>query len=226
MHKLKIIIGLTLTAALSFAITGCETEDDNKLASAQECLDKLRDSDADSVAQACAEKVAGLTSPASYLIRCSVDFFVGGVKATQIVAAYDGLQSAAEKDKAPILMVLLAQDSTAEAATTLSDCTKSEVPSLIYLATVSQLGTLFEFPTVANGGFNPADPDTFLDHCAAAPGNCDDTAIGSAVVGMYDIYCIGDAAENEVCSEINSAIVAGGGNYDAVATALYGLLDQ
>lgn len=205
---------------------GCETKDDNKLSDAQECLDNLADSALDAAAQNCKDKVAGLTSPASYVIRCSVDFFLGGVKSTQIANAFQQYNDTAANAKAAVLMSLLAQSSKALAQTTYDDCVKSEVPSLIYIATVSQTGTIMTVDGATGGCPAPCtDPAIFLAQCSAggAGGVCDDAAIGAAVTSMYGSYCVGDAADNSVCTDIASAIASGGGDA-AVAIALYAAL--
>lgn len=213
------LVGGLLISFFALFFVGCETEDDNKLASAQECLDNLRDSDAPSVAQNCANKVAGLSSPESYVIRCSVDFFLGGVTSSDITDAFNAYETAPANLKAATLMAGFAQTSPAFAQTTFDDCVKSEVPSLIYIATISQVGTLM---TDASGG--STDPAVFLPICAGGGSPCDEVAIGTAVTTMYSSYCIGDAADTSVCKDIATAIAAGGSDPVAVANALYAAL--
>ncbi len=213
----------TLLATLtlcSFALLSCESDEDNALSSAQQCLDKLKDSDSDAAADACAAKVAGQSSPESYVIRCSVNFFKGGVKSSTMIAAFDQYENAAANEKAAVLMAALSQSTAQEAEDTLAACQKSEVPSLIYVATVSLTGTLM----TSLGG--STDPAVFLAACAAggAGGVCEDATIGTAITSMYDVYCVGSAAESQTCTEINSAIAAGGGNPAQVAIQLYALL--
>lgn len=208
----------TLASLITMFSLGCETKDDNKLAAAQDCLDNLRDSDGNAAAQSCADKVAGLTSPESYVIRCSVDFFVGGVKSSDIADAFAAYNNAAESAKAAILMANLAQSTKSNAQTTLDDCVKSQVSSLIYIATVSQVGTIL---TIDGGSTTPA---TFLANCSNVASPCDDAAIGTAVTTMYGSYCVGSAADSSVCKDVAAAIQTGGGNPTAIADALYQLL--
>lgn len=211
-------ISLILISTFSLLSISCEEKDDNKLAAAQECLDKLNDSSGAASALACEEKISGLTSPQSYVVRCAVRFIVGGVTSSDIVSAFSSYDSAPENQKAAILMAALAQDTPDMAANTVAACKSSKVPSLDYIASISQVGTLM----VRNSG--NSDPAVFLPNCASAAATCDAATIGTAVTSMYGVYCVGDAAENQTCQEINSAIQAGNGDPTAVAMALYALL--
>ena len=110
-----LVVGMVV---LSFGLLSCEEDEDNKLAKAQQCLDGLNDGSAVAEAQACAEKVSGLSSPASYVIRCSVGFFVGNVRTTKIAQAFDAYEDAPENEKAQVLIGALAQNTTAQARIT------------------------------------------------------------------------------------------------------------
>ncbi len=212
----RFILILSILAIAVFNIS-CESDDDNKLAKAQACLDKVNDTNI-AQAQACAAMVNGLTSPESYVIRCSVGFIVGTVTATKIAAAFDDYDAAPANLKAATLMGALSHDSTAHAAETVAACKASKVASLDYLATLSQTGTIMT--TSASND----DPAAFLAYCAGGGNVCQDEVIGAAVTSMYSVYCIGDAASNPACSDIGSAIAAGGGDPALVATSLYALL--
>lgn len=208
------IFFVSILSAVALLSLGCETDDDNKLAKAQECLDKVDDANI-AAAQSCASIVDGLTSPESYVIRCSVGFIVGGVTSADITGAFDAYNAAPANLKAATLMGALAHGTDGEAATTAAACKASEVPSLDYLATLSQVGTAM----IVGGG--SSTPATFLTNCAA--GSCNDTVVGNAIISMYDVYCIGEAATNPACTDIGSAIDAGGAPA-AIAQALYDLL--
>jgi hypothetical protein len=214
---------LSILITLTLGLFSCEKTDDNKLADAQACLDKLRSTSLDAAALACQSKVDGLTSPQSYVIRCSVGFFLGGIKSSSIVAAYDSYTAAPANLKVATLMGALSSNSVAQADSTFAVCQKSGVSSLIYLAALSQTGTILQDGA---GGAGITDPATFISNCAngGAGGICNDAAIGTTVVVLYDSYCMGSAADSLVCTQINGAIQAGGGNPAAIATALYGLL--
>ena len=226
-HLMKRIAFALLATALALVSLSCEEPDDNKLSSAQACLDSYRDSEPITKAEACADKLGGMTSPESYIIRCAVDFIVGGVTNSSLITAFTAYKGASTNDKAAILMTALAQTGVdpaaalANAAKTASDCKKSQIPGLDYLASMSQVGT-----ELSQGNGPTTDPLTiagYLTGCAGG-GVCNDDVVGAAVISMVDVYCVGSAAKEQTCVEINSAINQAGDNPGAVAQALYDLL--
>ena len=203
------------------ALTSCEEDADNKLAVAQECFDNVSDSAPAADALACEAKLGGVTTTESYVLRCAIRFFVGGVRASDIISAYTAMDGASEDDKAAILIAGLSHtdgstdnEKRDNALSTQSACNSSGVPSLINIANLSYAGTLMT--TYGSS----TDPNVFLANCDNG-GVCDDAAVGSAVIALYDSYCIGDAAEEPTCQEINNAIAAGGSDPSAVALQLY-----
>jgi len=219
---------VALLTFITVGLLGCESDEDNKLASAQACLDTLTQTSSTASAQACESKVSGLTTPESYVIRCSVGFFVGGVRENTIVNAYIAYEAATGNLKTAALMGGLSMSGGSNAANiaqanlTYSHCEKSEVPSLIYMASLSQMGTL-----VTNSGGSPSsDPATFLATCSngGSGGVCNDTLVGTALTTLYDSSCMGSLADSVVCQKAKSAIQASGGNPANVAIQLYALL--
>lgn len=227
MLKSKWILWVVIVASSLFNVS-CEDDDDNKLASAQECFDNLPDSAPDAAAQACEAKIAGLTSPESYVLRCSVRFFLGGVKTTNIIAAFDAMEGASSNLKAATLMTKLKQTNLTFAESTRDACKQSQVSSLDFLATVSFTGTAMLDGTGATfvDINNPTSGEitAMLSDCAS--GGCNNAAIGTAVVSMYDSYCLGDTATTPVCSDIYSAIQTGGGDPATIADKLFDYLQN
>jgi hypothetical protein len=214
----KILILLTAALALTVFTTGCEEDADNKMSAAQKCLDDLDDTTStDPEALACLTKINGIETPESYVIRCGIRFFVGGLKTQNIIDAFDDYEGASEANKANALMTALQQTSINEANETFLACQKSGVSSLIYIASASRVGTMV--------ALSPGGGD--LATCAATPGTCNDTDVGEAVIALSNAYCVGDAKETQVCSEVASAIEAAGGiNADpaVIADFLYDFL--
>ena len=211
-----LILGLSV---MLFA-AGCETDEDNKVAQAQECLNQLRDDDpgVSSAAEACENKLGNVNNQQSNIVRCSARFIVGGVTTSGMLAAFDDYNNASQNDKPGVLMGALAQTTPALAASTYSACVASGIPSLIYVAAVSQAGTIM---SAAAGDTNPA---VFLNYCETTPGGCSNEVIGQTAVTLYDNYCLGDAKETPICTDVASAIAGGNGNYAAIAEALYIIL--
>jgi hypothetical protein len=223
----KVLIA-SIIAATSLFTLGCEDEDDNKLVGAQECLDKLSSSDPAIAAKAltCANMVSGINSTHANIIRCSAYFMVGGITPVALITAFQNYDSASANDKPGVLMAALIQSDAGApgvpdiptAELTYNYCKASGVPSLIFISSMSFTGT-----TMASiaGTTTPGGPGGFLDTCAS--GSCDDTAIGNAVISMYDSYCVGDTASTPACQDIGSAISSGGSPAD-IAQALYDAL--
>ena len=212
---LKWVATAAVVSTLGFSMVGCEDPDLDDIAKGQECLDKAR-SAAD--AEACRKYAKGSSQEAK-ILKCSVEFMVGGLDSTKMRAAFKKFNDdgTAEQDREAELMFLLAADSTTQAATTFSACKATNVGGLIYLASLSQVGTILA-AVAANG---PAA----VDACIANDPNCDPAAIGQAAVAMSDSYCTGDNEDTEVCEEINAAVAAGATS-EEIGDALLAQMNQ
>lgn len=255
MKNSKLLALTILTSILSLSLlSSCESKDDNKMAGAQECMDNLKDTDPASSAQACEDMVAGISTPQSYVIRCSAQFFIGGITTQKILDAFEAFENASDNQKASILMDSLSQadpadltDSDlaiAQAEQTYDACKLAQSPSLLYIATASKTGTIIKNSGVPGcAATDSCDAGTVTDNLNKCinlgdhdsnpmtpdepmGGVCNDSAVGTAVIEMSEAYCVGDASSNQVCTEIRSAINAAGGTSDpaAIALALYELL--
>lgn len=210
---------ITALLTLSLLAVSCEEEIDNKMNSAQECLDQLPSTATEAQARACSSIIAGIESSQAYVIRCSVEFIAGGITTANIINAVETIQNLPASQQPAQLMAALDQGTGTQAQTTYDACKKSGVPSLEYIAALSLSGTLMIEAT------GQGDPSNFLLACQT-PNTCPDAEIGTVVTSMYGSYCIGDAADSEVCRDISSAISSGGGDPGAVAQALYVLLQN
>jgi hypothetical protein len=208
----KIFLFPLVIILVAFSVIGCEEEEDNQIAQAQQCLDGLRDSDN---AQVCINKVNGLNSAEANIIRCHASFHLGGITTTSIVAAVSDYESAPAADKEATLLVALSQTpDSSRSNTTYSYCAKTGVPGLVYMATISNMGTI-----VKEFGANP-DPATAMAACAGGT-SCEEDVIGEMAVNLYDIYCVGGASQTQICTDINSSINnVGAGNYQAIGEEL------
>ena len=220
-------MGVCSAALLSL---GCEQEDDNKLASAQACLDRLNSSSPPSAAQGCMNMVSGLTSPQSYVIRCSVGFFLGGITPSVLINAYNNNKDQPSNLMGLALMSALTSSSLTQANQTYSDCVKSQVSSLIYMAGISRAGTAMSVgagvPFTPGATVNTTTAVTMLNTCSngGAGGVCNDVAIGQTAIAIYSSYCMGDTAQTQVCVDMGSAVQAGNNNPASIALALYQFL--
>lgn len=208
-------VGFSLVFALSFGLTSCESEEDNKILAAQECFNKLSDAASDAQVDACLAKIDGIESNGAYVIRCSGEFQKGGLTTAKLVTAFDGYKNELPANQEAFLIDQLALDPPATSADqAYSDCAKTGIPGLNYIATLSRFGTKVKH---LGGGGSIA---TSISNCVADPTLCDNQAIGEMVVNMSDLYCKGDAVDQQICIDIASAEAASPGNFAAIAAAL------
>lgn len=206
-----VVLGL----ALSFGLVACESEEDNKILAAQECFNDLSDTATDPQVDACLAKISGIETAGAYTIRCSGEFLKGGLTTSKLVAAFDGYKTQPKADQEAYLIDALALDPDEFAADqAYADCAKTETPGLNYIATLSRFGTKVKH---LGGGGTIA---TSIANCVADPNLCDNEAIGEMAVNMADLYCKGDAIEQQICIDIASAQAAAGDDYAAIAAAL------
>jgi hypothetical protein len=225
LFMLRRISTVILAVAALCALTHCESTDDNDVAEAQQCLNNLSDSAVYTDAIACEQKIAGVYTPESYVIRCSVDFFAAGITPTALLNAYQSSQNQSSGSSTAILMGALTQStpgtttpslSTAEA--TYADCQSSGVTSLIFLAGISETGTAMA------AGAGSSNPATFVATCTSNPGACNPVVVGTTAQTIAATYCQGSNSSSSQCTILNNAIASGNGNPTAIATALFNLL--
>ena len=222
-QMLKSLFAVCLVVGLSSTLVGCEDDETNAIAKAQECLDNARGPNADTLAAACRGLISDKSSQQAMILRCSIEFVAGGLTTSKVADALKGGEDQSEADKEANLIGLLALGSTATADAAVTLCNQTGIDGLMYLANLSLIGTYM----LAAGG-SASDPDTFLTNCynGGAGGVCNDTTIGIAVMTLGDSACDSEDADDEVCDKVNQAIAAGGGNPDAVAQNLYNLLNN
>lgn len=211
-------VGFAFIFAISLGLAACESEEDNKILAAQLCFNDLSDAASDAQVDACLAKISGIHSENAYTIRCSGEFLKGGLTTAKLITAFDGYKTQPKANQEAYLIEQLALDPDEFAADqAYADCARTGTPGLNYIATLSRFGTKIKH--MGAGG-------TFADQIAdCATGNCDNAAIGEMVVSMADLYCKGDAIEQQICIDIASAEAAAGGDYAAIAAALLAQID-
>lgn len=235
--KLKITL---LLSALLFFTTGCEDDAKSKLYDAQACLDKLDDTvtlaTLRSGAEACQAKLGTLTSKDANTIRCSARLLMGGMTTTRFAKAADQMSGSGSNEAKLISVLSLRGTSTSDAKALAREmfnaCTNSGVPGLVYIAGLSLTGTVMtNSVTVTCGGGDVSacteqdlidEADSILADCQS--GSCEPESIGEAAVAISGAYCTGDKAEEKICTDIEAAILAGGGSSSAIGDKLLDLL--
>lgn len=220
MLKKFLIVGV-----LCLVCASCENDESDKLAQAQNCLDNVPSSNP-TAANSCMSYVSGLDSEQANIIKCSIKFLAGGLTTDKISDAYKQLNDDSVTDKEAFYISMLALSPASLASEAADYCERSGVKGLIYLANLSVVGSVLMEEIGVTGIPDATDVQNALTACQSAPGTCDDTAIGTAVLVVADSYCAGSSADAGICSQINEAVLAAGTDPAAIAQQIYALLDN
>ncbi|MFS4459332.1 hypothetical protein [Bdellovibrio sp. HCB2-146] len=209
---------------LSLGLSGCEETDADKIGDAQLCLDKATSA----TASACLDKIAGIETPAAYVVRCSAGFMEEGfTDAQRLIDAIEQLDAGG--DGTTGLMSLMAFKSKSSgvlnkafADQVYSDCEKSKQKSLTMMGALAKSATTFA--AIAIPGLNSGTPvsandikDAIDDLLGTNGGSYtgDPTPviqdIGSAVTTTYLTTCTsGSSSTSDLCTEMTNAINSAG----------------
>jgi hypothetical protein len=229
---------MSIVAAVAFTVSigGCAKQESDDLAKAQDCLDKVPQSNPSS-ATACLQYVAKYTSQQANILKCSIYMTSGGLVESKIVKAYNAVEDKSDNSREATFMSVLALDTpnvtdgynTAVTADTY--CQMTGVPGLQYLSGVVKIGsfmakTIASYSTVDFSDTNAVKTavNDLVTKCNTdpRPADCstDLAAIGSSVTVLADGYCGSDNADSEVCENISAAVDSSGGNASEVGDAL------
>lgn len=223
-NKLLCVSALILSPLF---LSACEEKEMDDLARAQDCLDKVEDSNL-SQANVCISYVEKYDSQQANIIKCSGKFLAGGLTTSKIIDAYKEYEDAgngSNKDALFIGYLSLNPSSAAKEAVTF--CRKTQVDGFIYLADLAVVGSILND---AAGGFSNPPTQTEIDNalstCQSTPSSCEPEIVAGAVTSLANSYCSKPSAkDDEVCKDINSAIAQAGGNNDEITKALTCLLN-
>lgn len=227
----KMIRGLTLlglSALTLTALSGCETGEDRSLASAQSCLDNAHN---ESDANQCIALVEGLTTPDSYLIRCSANFIAQGFTGQKIADAFQTLANNGSSTVDPMVGLMaylnfVGTNPLHSAANTELNCQRSGVRSMLRLASAANLATTVQ-NLVPGIPFNPADPVASMEAAINYlkdhdPVDEDAEKLGQIAITANEAFCnAGSAYANEdICIQLGNSISAGQNGTDIAAIGL------
>lgn len=212
----KGLSALSVASLTILALSACETDEDNKIAKAQACLNNAT---ASSVSN-CTAMISGLSSARSYLIRCSADFIAQGFgDPDKFAQAFSALQDEETGSSgSPMLSMLghMAFDSTANANQAFSNCTASGVKGMTMFASMVRMSTIITnasavVPSGPDGSYTPEDMADVLQD-----GSFDDQSdeeLGESVIAAHGAYCQEINESNaEMCNDLQSAIDNGSGD--------------
>src|SRR6185437_6960328 len=149
------------------------------------------------------------------VVRCAADFIIGGITDSSLISAYNAAQNLSGPSVAQALIPALSQSNTTLAGNTYRDCVASDTPSLIYIAGLSQTGTLM---STAPG----SSESTAATFCAnpANTSSCDPQDIGTIAQTVNSSYCTGTNSSSDVCTTLSNAIAQGNGDPTSIGTYL------
>lgn len=225
MKKLSLLGVLASCCLLVF--TGCEGEEETNQYKAQQCLNNATQTTANS----CLSFIANDFSQKAYIIRCSVAFLAEGIDDGKIVDAFENIKGEEGGDPSAPAIAALAMSNTTASSDALTICTTTGSEVLTTLANFANLATTMTqlLPGLGTPPYSNTDIENAINNYV--PGSADvnnKDALGAAVVAAAPTMCNsedGTFKDSPICTDINSAINAGGGN-QAIADALISNLDD
>lgn len=201
---MKKIIYLSIASLIFvFVVSGCEKTEDDNIASAQACLNKLTDP---SGAAVCKAMISGINNERANRIRCFLEMAENGVTESTMINAYKAIDNGGED---PVIEVgtgmgLPINNSgqpgapeLAAAASIKSICYQTNSGGLKTLAQLVWFGTKAKEVTTGDVG-DPHDVATDI-------GNMADADAGQFAVDVYQLYCVPTFSNEKVCTSLKAA---------------------
>ncbi len=223
---IQTLFKLLLASFFITALTACESEEDDLLFQAENCINEK--SGTGQIGQ-CSEFLSSLDSPRANTLKCKITLETSGLDNQKITSALDTMDNSTDAEKEAHFMGLVSLNSLAEADEAAAVCTNTESPGLEFIADSARMGTVLVDQIARVGNVSESNPlttgdlTTMLSNCDSDP-TCEE-AIGASAQSMYGIYCE-DASitDVEVCADVNAAI-SGGGTDAQIGEALIALLE-
>lgn len=228
----------TLLACLSLlTLVACNQEQDD-LAKAQDCLDKVSD-DNPTAATECLQYVEKYTSQQANILKCGIHMTAGGLIESKLVKAYEALKKSSLGNKSAAFMTILSLDlpnvdqafDRAKSADVF--CQSAGIPGLQYLSSVVLSGTAMNYTIkqLTGNGIDVSNPSSvdsavqnMLTNCTGdpLPAACETAlpTLGSAAISLSSNYCDSSSADQDVCSGINKSADETGGDPTKAGQAL------
>lgn len=202
--------------ALSLLNFGCVKRDIDKISEAQDCLDQSDSSNS----LACMEKVEGLESAGSHLIRCSAYFIDQGFAEPSRLASVAQQVTNGSGDPAQntfgalsIMGFVATKYSMSEnydkSELAFNSCSKSKSGGLVYLSSITRISTALLKDLAFNPGSGTPPTATEIENTLCDPALSSPTkiAIGMAAIAAYQNDCITRKTESdEVCQQYAAAL--------------------
>ena len=224
------LLNLILTSLFTFilmVLVGCAETDEDKVGSAQYCLDDvpasgLTATDRQTKINSCLSKITNVKTKQASLIRCSGGFLIEGFGDPAIlVNALTTMNDSTGGNGTTALMNVLAFKTQGASSTATSDedkvfaqktfdyCNEAGNPGFVMFASISNMATVFASIAAKVGSTsiadlinNPASAATLLAES--------DEIIGATAAAAYQTSCTsGDETNAELCSQLGTAMDSG-----------------
>lgn len=217
----------------SLFLVACEQEEDDKIYTAQICMNQA---DTGIEADACLAPLSGLNSTRAYVLRCAGDFIRAGITTPTIITAIQNIDDNDSNNTADPTLEFYQQFSfgyqdvdVVTAGTAVSNCTASGSKNLRLLALSAESATILRNLAFENVG-GTGDITTWLNGSVdpATLSDAEVTAIGNNVLNMQASSCGegGTFEDTEICDNMNNAIAAGAGDPNAIGEAFISQLQS
>lgn len=204
MAPLILCLGLTAT------LMGCEDQSTaDKVADAQFCMDKATDATS---ANACVSKIAGITTPEAYTLRCAAGFIGAGLTSPSNLS--NALNAIKDNGSTASMLAYLDFGDTTTAATVFDNCQASNDQGLMLIAAMAKTAT-----TVARyipSGSSSSDATTqitdainaLLTDLSGTPtqqqaAEAQLSSVGETIQAVYSVTCGTSDANTSICNSIN-----------------------
>lgn len=204
-----------LIFSISLMLISCENKEDDKIFSAQKCLNTATAATVDN----CVNIVSGVSTTRAYVIRCAGDFIRQDINNSTIVQAIENIDKndgSNTTDPNVTLYDFFIFDTLTQVAEAVENCRATGSKNLETLAVSAQAATIIKSLTsglsiqawlASNPDFSAQDPATL-------------NQLGETILSLQPIACLnnGQFVGSEVCDNLNTAINAGGSS-SAIAQA-------
>lgn len=237
MSKLRVSVTVfaSLVLASALLLTGCKEKDSDKIADAQECLDKYAREGGGDLA-VCEAYVAGITTPAAHGIRCATGFIRDGFGSAQsFIDAFEEIETVNSNTVATFLKVVSfdaagtgtqgqVNTNYSAAQSTYGSCASSYAKGATMISAFGYLtNVLFKYACdySASGTACDMDENSLADAFLYAALNSGDPEtdglkvdLGVIVVNTDTISCTNGDTNEKLCEFMGLAITNAGGPDD------------
>ena len=225
--KLLLLLAAALTLPL---LTACESEEDRKLAEAEACINRATSGDV-AAANACMNKVAGMTSEDAYLIRCSAHFIAQNISEGTLSTGFATIKNATSggvpTTTYAMSFLLFGNIAGHDINTAMSDCNQSGAVSLYKIVQLSSLGNTLSFGGLAPGA-TPTDLANAISNFNATATPAQLAEAGAKVLEIKETFCDngGSFSGTDICNKVNQALTNAGSNPQAIGDLIADYLDN